>query len=147
MPFAGPCSYIKRCSRTRFPVDGTAAQVYARGWLSALGIGRSNQALAAVNLSEGGVLVRTTGRFKSGTRVQVRLEIEKFNDVIEAEGVVCWCFQSAQDSSEHFAGIRFTRIAGPAASKIASLRGYFTSPEIRQRSAARRRQNPIGFPV
>lgn len=130
----------------RFAIDDEAVPlVYEKGLLSALGIGRTNQARAAVNLSEGGILVRTHDRMKTGTKVKVRLEIEKFKDVIEAEGVVRWCFQSAREESNFYAGIRFTHIPPPVASKIAKLRGYFTSPEYRTRTAAKKRgSSPLG---
>lgn len=126
---------------TRFRVDEAVPLVYEQGLLSSLGIGRKNQARAAINLSEGGILVRTHDKMKTGTKVRVRLEIEKFKDVIEAEGVVRWCFQSAKDQGNFYAGIRFTKVAPPVASKIAQLRGYFTSPEYRSR---RKTRNPMG---
>ena len=132
-------------SSTRFSLDDEAVPlVYKQGLLASLGIGRSNQARAAVNLSEGGILVRTHDRMVTGTKVKVRLEIGKFKDVIEAEGVVRWCFQSAKEESNFYAGIRFVRMPAPLASKIAKLRGYFTSPEYKSRTAARKRSHPLG---
>jgi Tfp pilus assembly protein PilZ len=132
---------------TRFQVGGVATpMVYEHGFLASIGIGRFNQARAAVNLSEGGVLVRTHDRMKSGTKVKVRLEIEKLNDIIETEGVVSWCFQCAKQETNFYAGIRFTNMPPPLASKIAKLRGYFTSPEYRNKTAhQRRRQETLGF--
>lgn len=133
-------------SNTRFSVAGLAIPVvYEHGFLTSIGIGRINQARAAVNLSEGGVLVRTHDRMKSGTKVKVRLEIEKLNDIIEAEGVVCWCFQCAKEESNFYAGIRFTQVPPSVASKIAKLRGYFTSPEYRSKAAVKRRRDPLGL--
>lgn len=129
----------------RFRVDDAVPLVYEKGLLSSLGIGRTNQARAAISLSEGGILVRTHDKMKTGTKVKVRLEIEKFKDVIEAEGVVRWCFQSAKEQANYYAGIRFTKVAPPVATKIAALRGYFTSPEYRSRSASRRKPaSPMG---
>jgi Tfp pilus assembly protein PilZ len=129
-------------SSLRFRVDDTVPLVYEKGLLSALGIGRTNQARAAINLSEGGILVRTNDKMKTGTKVKVRLEIEKFNDIIEAEGVVRWCFQSAKEMNNFYAGIRFTKVPPTVTSKIAQLRGYFTSPEYRSR---RKAKNPLGI--
>ena len=128
-----------RCDDIAIPV------VYEHGFLSSLGIGRINQARSAVNLSEGGVLVRTHDHMKSGTKVKVRLEIEKFDDVIEAEGVVRWCFQSAKEQANFYAGIRFTNMPPPIASKIAKLRGYYTSPEYRSKNVAKRRRDTFGL--
>jgi Tfp pilus assembly protein PilZ len=134
-------------SSLRFRLDDAVTLVYKKGLLTSLGIGRTNQARAAVNLSEGGILVRSTDRMKSGTKVRVRLEIEKFKDVIDAAGVVCWCFKSANDGSDYYVGIRFSKLPAPAAAKIARLRGYFTSPEYRQRTAHKRRRDPFSLDV
>jgi len=130
---------------TRFQIDDAVTLVYKKGLLQALGIGRKNEARAAVNLSEGGILIRTRDRVKTGTRVKVRLELEKFKDVIEAEGVVRWCFKAASDDGDFYAGIRFTQVSGASATKISRLCGYFTSPEYRSRNAARRRRDPLGL--
>ena len=130
----------------RFQVDDIAIPVvYEQGVLASLGIGRINQARSAINLSEGGVLVRTHDHMKSGTKVKVRLEIETFNDVIEAEGVVRWCFQSAKEETNFYAGIRFTNVPPPVASKIAKLRGYYTSPEYRSKTTSKRRRETLGI--
>lgn len=130
---------------TRFHVDDAVTLVYKKGLLSALGIGRTNQARATVNLSEGGILVRTHEPMESGTKVKVRLEIEKFKDVLQAEGVVRWCFQNSREQSTYYAGIRFTHVPAPVASKISKLRGYFLSPEYRQRTAVRRKRESKAF--
>ena len=130
---------------TRFHIDDAVTLVYKKGLLQSLGIGRTNEARAAVNLSEGGILIRTHDRVKNGTKVKIRLEIEKFKDVIEAEGVVRWCFKGANDDGDFYAGIRFTHVADSAAEKISRLCGYFTSPEYRSRNAARRRRDPLGL--
>jgi Tfp pilus assembly protein PilZ len=132
-------------SSTRFHVYDAVTLVYRKSLLTVLGFGRVNEARAAVNLSEGGILIRSRNRVKSGTRVKVRLEIEKFKDVIEAAGVVRWCFQGTGDEPAYFAGIRFTRVPESALVKIRRLRGYFTSPEVRSRNAARRRNDPLGL--
>ncbi len=130
---------------TRFRIDDAVTLVYRKGLLQALGIGRVNEARDAINLSGGGILIRTRDRIKNGTKVKVRLEIEKFKDVVEAEGVVRWCFKGAGGEGDFYAGIRFTHMAEESASKLARLCGYFTSPEYRSRSAARRRRDPLGL--
>ena len=105
----------------------------------------SGDAPDRIGLDLCGVLVGSEGTLCAITKVKVRLEIEKFKDVIEAEGVVRWCFKGATDDGEFYAGIRFTHVAEESASKIARLRGYFTSPEYRTRNAARRRRDPLGL--
>ena len=129
----------------RFRVEDAKTEIYLKGFLAKLGIGRKNEARGAVNLSEGGILIRTHGRVKNGTKVKVRLDLEKFKDVIEAEGVVRWCFKGGGEGSDFYAGIRFTHVPEQAAAKISRLRGYFTSPEYRSRNAARRRRDPLGL--
>lgn len=129
----------------RFHVDDAVPLVYRKSLLTVLGFGRVNEARAAVNLSEGGILIRSTDRVQSGTPVRVRLEIEKFKDVIEAEGVVRWCFRGAGEDDGYYAGIRFTEVAEAAVVMIRRLHGYFTSPEYRSRSAARKRRDPLGL--
>src|SRR6187401_3295342 len=112
-------------SSQRFRVDGIVPTVYEKSLLSTMGMGRKNQARAAINLSEGGILIRVHDRLKIGTSVKVRLEIEKFNDVIEADGVVRWCFQSATDATDFYAGLQFLKLPTTIVNKIARLRSYF----------------------
>jgi hypothetical protein len=128
----------------RFSIDDATTLVYRKGLLQSLGIGRTNEARAAVNISEGGILIRSHDKVTNGTKVRVRLEIEKFKDVIEAEGEVCWCVQGT-GGDDYYAGIRFTDLPSAAATKISRLRGYFTSPEYRSRTAFRRHQAALGF--
>jgi Tfp pilus assembly protein PilZ len=139
----GKKSDLRRSAR--FHIDDAITLVYNKTLLSGLGIGRSNEARAAVNLSEGGILIQTHDRVKNGTSVKVRLDLEKFKDVIEAEGVVQLCVKGASENSGYYAGIRFTQLPEQAKAKIARLRGYFTSPEYRSRTAARRRRDSLGL--
>ena len=132
-------------STQRFRVDGINPVVYEKSMLSTVGIGRKNQARSAINLSEGGLLIRSHDRLKIGTSVRVRLEIEKFNDVIEADGIVRWCFQSATDATDFYAGLQFLKLPSSIVNKIARLRSYFTSPEYMLRVASKRRADPLGI--
>jgi Tfp pilus assembly protein PilZ len=132
-------------SSQRFRVDGIVPTVYEKSLLSTMGVGRKNQARAAINLSEGGILIRVHDRLKIGTSVRVKLEIEKFNDVIEADGVVRWCFQSATDATDFYAGLQFMKLPTSIANKIARLRSYFTSPEYMMKMATKRRADPLGI--
>lgn len=126
----------------RFKTEEATAEVYLKGLLSTIGIGRRNEARAAVNLSEGGLLVRTASKLKPGSKVRFRVEIEKYNDVIEGEGEVRWCYQSARDSSDFYAGIRFKELSPAQTALIGKMRSWFTSPEYKQKSATRRRLAP-----
>jgi hypothetical protein len=61
----------------RFHVERASATLTVKGFLTTLGLGRVNKARAAVNLSEGGVLLLAGEPLAAGTRVQVRVEMEK----------------------------------------------------------------------
>jgi hypothetical protein len=130
-------------SSVRFKVEDVQALVFEKGLLTQLGIGIQNRAKEAINLSTGGILVRMGDRMKRGTKVGVRLEVEKFDDVIEAEGVVRWCFQAAQDTRNFYAGIQFTKIAPLMSAKIARLQSYFTSPEYKSKTARKKLRDPL----
>jgi hypothetical protein len=126
----------------RFRTEEASAELYVKGFLTTLGIGRQNEARSAVNLSEGGVLLRIQTRLKGGLPVLVRIEIEKYKDVIEAEGIVRWCFQSARDQADFYAGIEFRKLPPAQAALIGKMRSWFTSPEYKQKSATRKRLAP-----
>jgi hypothetical protein len=124
---------------SRFRVENAKTEMYLQGFLTRIGIGRTNEARVAVNLSEGGIMVSTRGKLAPGTKVQIRIEMEKFKDVIEAQGEVRWCYVSARNASEYYTGIRFLKLAPADVSKIGQMRAWFTSPEFKQKSATRRR--------
>jgi hypothetical protein len=126
----------------RFRADDASARLYVKGFLTTLGIGRKQEGGSAVNLSEGGVLLRIQSRLKSGSPVQVRIEIEKYKDIIEADGIVRWCFQSARDQADFYAGIEFRTLPRAQAALIGKMRSWFTSPEYKQKSATRKRLAP-----
>jgi hypothetical protein len=134
-------------SSPRFRVENVLALVYEKGLLTGLGIGVDNVAKEAVNLSTGGLLVRVGDRMKRGTKVGVKLEIEKFNDIIEAEGIVRWCFQAAKDVRNYYAGIQFTKITPVMSAKIARLQSYFMSPEYKSKTARKKMKDPLGIDI
>jgi hypothetical protein len=123
----------------RFRVEGARTEITLKGFLAKLGLGRKNEARVTVNLSEGGILLSTHGKLAPGTKVQLRIEMEKFKDVIDVEGEVRWCYASARDASDFYTGIQFLKLTPAQISKIAQMRAWFTSPEFKQRSATRRR--------
>lgn len=109
-----PSAKLKRAElrqHARFRVEDAKTEIYLKGFLAKLGLGRKNEARVAVNLSEGGILVSTRGKLAPGTKVQLRIEMEKFKDVIETEGEVRWCYVSARDASDFYTGIQFVKIA------------------------------------
>jgi hypothetical protein len=141
-PSSGQLRRAELRRHPRFRTDEASARLYVKGFLTTLGIGRNNETGSAVNLSEGGALLRLQTRLKSGSPVQVRIEIEKYNDVIEAEGVVRWCFQSARDQADFYAGVAFRTLPPAQAALIGKMRSWFTSPEYKQKNATRKRLAP-----
>jgi len=141
----GPLKRAELRRHPRFRADAASAHLYVKGFLTTIHIGRKNEARSAVNLSEGGILLRTQSKLKAGTKVQVRIEIEKYNDLIEAEGEIRWCFQSARDGADYYAGIQFNGLPPAQAALIAKMRSWFTSPEYKQKTATRRRLAPPEF--
>ena len=129
----------------RFKTEEAEARIYIKGFLASLGIGRKNAARGAVNLSETGILVVTDTKLKAGSRVQVRIEFEKYKDVIECEGEVRWCYPSARDASDFYAGIEFKDLPPAQTALIGKMRSWYTSPEYRQKSATKKRLAPPEF--
>jgi hypothetical protein len=123
----------------RFVPEKASAQLYLKGFLTSIGINRKNEAQYVVNLSESGALIVLSSKFQAGTKVQVRIEMEKFQDVIEAEGEIRWCYQSARDATEYFAGVMFKNLPAIQATRISKMRDWFTSPEYKLKSSTRRR--------
>ena len=123
----------------RFRIEDARTEMYLKGFLAKMGIGRKNEARVAVNLSEGGILLSTHGKLAPGTKVHLRIEMEKFKDVIETEGEVRWCYVSARSASDYYTGIQFLKLAPTHVAKIGQMRAWFTSPEFKTRSATRRR--------
>ncbi len=126
----------------RFRIDDASAQFHIKGFLTRFGLGRMHKAHAAINLSEGGVLLLARESLPVGSKVTVRIEMEKYADFIEAAGVVQWCEQSARGDHDYYAGIEFIGLDPAALKKIAQMREWFTSPEYKTRNATRRRTRP-----
>jgi hypothetical protein len=128
----------------RFVPEKATAQLYPKKFLTTIGIGRDKEARQIVNLSESGALIILGSKLTSGTRVQVRIEMEQYKDVIETEGEIRWCYQSARNKAEFYAGIQFHNLPRLAATRIGKMREWFTSPEYKLKSSTKRRlQGPL----
>lgn len=123
----------------RFRIEDAKTEMYLKGFLAKIGLNRRNEARVAVNLSEGGILVITHAKLNPGSKVHLRVEMEKYKDVIEAEGEVRWCYASAKDASNFYAGVEFVKLPSENLTRINQMRAWFTSPEFKQKSATRRR--------
>ena len=143
-PMAPP-SQDRRRRHARFDLDDARVDLFDGGLLAAIGVGRGNLALAPLDLSEGGLRVRLRRRIKTGTKVKIRLEIERHGDAVEATGVVRWCFESGTRPGDFYAGVMFTNLNASQKRKIILMRDWFTSPQFGALRAARRRKTDTPF--
>ncbi len=134
-----------RRRHARFEVSQSNVLLYRDGIFTLLGLGKRNKARAAIDLSEGGAKLLASERIPPGTRIRIRIEMEKFKDAIEATGVVRWCYQHAKKPGDFFAGAMFVDLPPAQVKKIALLREWFTSPQYKAMRDTRQRQKDSGF--
>ena len=119
----------------RFKIEGATAVLGKEGMLAGLGMG--NRLRKLVNLSQGGAMIQTIKRLVVGSRHPVRIEIPKYKEVIEAEGEVKWCLESAKAKNDFYVGISFADLAESDRKKIARMQDLFTSADYRAQNAVR----------
>lgn len=117
----------------RFKVEGAKLEVGKPGFLALLGLGRPPR---LVNLSRGGIMFCARKRLEVGSRVPIRIEVEKYRETIESQGEIRWCAQSAKTPSDIYLGVAFVGIDAAERKKIAHMEELFTSAEYRARSNA-----------
>src|SRR6185503_7382647 len=98
----GHAKSSERRAHSRFGVDECQATLYREGLLTVFGVSKQNRARAALDLSEGGVRFLTTERLPIGTRVRMIIQMEKYQDQIEASGEVRWCYQSTKKAADFY---------------------------------------------
>jgi len=132
----------------RFEIDECQATLTRNGLLTVFGVGKGNCARAALDLSEGGVRFLIHERIPIGTKVRVIIQMEKYQDQIEAAGEVRWCYQNAKRTEDFYAGVQFDDLDPVQQRKIALMREWFTSPQYRAvRETKRKAQgNDLAFP-
>ena len=130
----------ERRRHVRFEVDGATLTLYREGLLSLVGLGKENKAKVALDISEGGLQVVARERLPIGARVRIHLEIEKFQDAIEAAAVVRWCYQNAQKKADFHVGLQFTDLPSVESRKIASMRDFYNSPQHRALKDSKRKK-------
>ena len=138
---ADPSQGAQRRRHPRFTTAEAEATLTRKGLLTIFGVGRGNRARAMVDLSEGGGRFLTHERIATGTKVRVRIKVEKYKDVIEAVGKVLWCCQNPRKPTEFLAGVRFTNIDPLQIKKIASMRDWFTSSQYKALCESQIRKN------
>ena len=144
-PTTGGASASKGSERrrhTRFEVETASTQLRKEGLLALFGVGKGNLARATIDLSEGGAQILIHDRLALGTRVRVKIAVEKYQDVIETKGVVRWCYQSARKKEDFFIGVQFGNLDTLQVRKLAAMREWFTSPQYKAVKQQRRADKP-----
>jgi len=111
----------------RFKVEGTTTVLGKPGFLASLGFGPIKHPV--VNISQGGAMVRVGKQFLVDSLHELRIEIPKYQEVLETVGEVRWCAQSAKNASDFYVGIRFVDLPAADQEKIAGLYSKSASPD------------------
>jgi hypothetical protein len=132
----------ERRRHSRFEIEDCHATLYREGLLTVLGVGKSNRARAALDLSEGGARFLTIERLPVGCKVRIIIQVERYKDQIEAVGEVRWSYQSGKSSQDFYAGVEFLDLPAVEKRKISTMRDWFTSPQYRAvRDAKNKKKN------
>jgi hypothetical protein len=116
----------------RFEVDQASAHLYKDGLFAFIGVGKgTNLARAAIDVSESGAQLMIHERLSPGTKVRLKIAVEKYKEVIETTGIVRWCYQSAKKKQDFFVGVEFLAMDAAQARKLAAMRDWFTSPQYK----------------
>ena len=137
----------ERRRHSRFEIDDASVQLYKEGLLAFIGVGKGNLARAAIDLSEGGAQFLVHERLAPGTKVKIKIGVERFNDTVETSGIVRWCFQSAKKKEDFYIGVQFSGLEGAQSRKLAAMRDWFTSPQFKavKQTRMRTREKPPGI--
>jgi len=126
---SAPGGRSERRQFPRFTLFDATAKLYRRGATALFGLARLSIEGSVVDLSEGGARVLTGEQLLADTKIHLRIEIAKFDDRVEADGLVRWCRRDPKDESRHFAGVAFAAADPSLGRKIAQMRAWFTSPQ------------------
>jgi len=135
----------ERRRHTRFEVDACQATLYREGLLNFIGMSKDNRARAALDLSEGGVRFLIQERLPIGAKVRMVIQMEKYQDQIEASGEVRWCYQSTKKAGDFYAGVQFSNLDDTQKRKIAMMKEWFTSVQYRAVRDAKRKSTTDDF--
>lgn len=133
---ATPAAPPDKRQHPRFKVEGSTASVGKPGLLATLGLGPRKHKV--INLSQGGAMIRLGKRFAAGHRLELRIEVPKFKEVIEAVGEIRWCAASAKSESDIYVGVRFIDLPPAEYRKLVRMYEMFTSAEYKAMTAVRK---------
>ena len=111
----------------RFKVEGTTTVLGKPGFLASLGIGPIKHPV--INISQGGAMVRVGKQFLVESLHELRIEIPKFQEIVETVGEVRWCAQSTRNASDYYVGIRFVDLPAADQQKLAGLCARASTPD------------------
>jgi hypothetical protein len=121
----------------RFRVQGATASIgKAAGLLANLGLGLRKHEV--INLSQGGAMIRPGKRLPVKSRHELRIEIPKYREVIEALGEIRWCLASAKSDTDIYVGVMFVDLPAAEVRKITRIYELFTSTEYKAMAAVRK---------
>src|SRR5437762_1145791 len=124
-----PVGRPERRQHPRFALYDATIKLYRRGATALFGLARLNIEGTALDLSEGGVRLMTEEQLLAETKIHLRIEIAKFDDRIESDGLVRWCRRDPKEESRFYAGVTFAAGDPALARKIGPMRTWFTSPQ------------------
>jgi len=125
---SGPPPSERRRSQ-RFIIYDATVKLYRRGATALFGLARLSIEGTATGLSEDGAEIVASEQLLPDTRIHLRIDIAKFNDRIETDGVVRWCRKDHRAEDRYAVGVEFTAPDPTLARKITQMRGWFTSPQ------------------
>jgi hypothetical protein len=138
---------VERRRFARFELDDNRTELRRKSLLPIIGAG-PNLAHETLNLSEGGARLRTSDRVPPGTRVRVKIQLDRTRDAIEAIAEVRWTYQSARDGSVFYTGVEFAGEETDRTKKIAVMREWYSSPQYKamKDSRLRKKESDLVFP-
>jgi len=125
----------------RFKAEGASTSVGKPGFLASLGLGPIKHSV--MNLSQGGAMIRVGKRLPVESRHELRIEIPKCREVIEAVGEIRWCLASAKNERDIYVGVRFVDLPAAERRKLAGMYELFTSAEYKAKATVRKDASSI----
>jgi hypothetical protein len=123
-----------RRRHVRFFIEGARVEVEEKKWV-ALPFPKGNNRRRLLDLSEGGVCMICTEKVELGTRVRLKIIVEKVREEIEVFGEVRWCRQDQHSSKIFLVGALFVDLDAEQTRKLQLLEVLFSPPAARNAGA------------
>ena len=69
--------------------------------------------------------------------------MDKYQDVIQADGIIRWCYQNKTNDEEFYAGIMFENLDPVQSKKIGQMKAWFTSPQYKAVQEAKKNPDQL----